>query len=141
MINEFIKKHSKEMIKNIINIGKKYYLVNSNLLKIKDKIGKEVFSIGVYLGGIKSNKFVPSIELINMLSKNPKKQIIVNDKAEWLFLCGRDVFMKSILSGTLKMNKEYFVMNSKEENLGLGKFDGKIVKNLVDKGMYLRIEK
>ncbi len=141
MINEFINKFTTENLGNIIKIGRGYYLVDSSLLKIKDKIGKDVFSIGVFLGEVKSKKFIPSIQLIDLLSTKSNKKIVVNNKAEWLFLCGRDVFKQSIISGSLKTGKEYFVTNSKNENLGLGKFDGKVVKNLIDKGQYLRIER
>tara|TARA_Y100000294_G_C8511445_1_gene318994 strand:- start:680 stop:1105 length:426 start_codon:yes stop_codon:yes gene_type:complete len=141
MIHEFINKYTSKDVENIINIGRKYYLVNSSLVDIKDKVGEEVFSIGVYLGEVKNNKFMASIELINILSKLSDKKIVVNDKAEWLFVCGRDIFKKSILSGNVKSGKEYFVQNSKDENLGLGKFNGDVVKNIVDKGMYLRMEK
>ncbi len=141
MINKFIKSFTKKDLGNIINIGKKYYLVNSQLLKIKEKIGEEIFSIGVYLGEVKNEKFSPSIEFVNILSKLSDKKVFVNDKTEWLFVCGRDVFKKSIVSGDWFEGDFVFVQNSKDENLGLGRFDRRDVKNIIDKGLYLRMEK
>lgn len=141
MINEFIKKYCNCEIGRIIKVGRCYCLVDQSLLDVKDKIKEDIFSIGVFLGEVKGKVFTPSIELIDILSKHSKEKIVVSSKAEWLFLCGRDVFKDSIISGNMKAGKEYFVQNSKDENLGLGRFDGRIVKNIIDKGMYLRMEK
>lgn len=141
MIHEFIRKFTQSEIGEIMRIRTGYYLVNAELMKIKNKISKDVFSIGVFLGEVKSKKFTPSMELISMLAQLTDKKIIINDKAEWLFLCGRDVFRESVVSGNLKKNELYLIQNYRGENLGIGRFDGKMVKNSLDKGMYLRMER
>jgi len=81
--------------------------------------------------------------LIDVISEISQKKVFISQKAEWLFLCGRDVFEDSI---TKKYSDEKIVLvqNEKDENLGYGVFikkgKEKILKNLLDKGFYLRRE-
>ena len=81
-----------------------------------------------------------------MLSKDSKKKLYVNKKAEWLFLCGRDLFGSSIKRSDVKKGL-VLVQNEKDENLGYGKItlplsnkDRIVVKNILDRGYYLRKE-
>jgi ribosome biogenesis protein Nip4 len=71
---------------------------------------------------------------------------MVDDKAEWLFLCGRDVFGKSVVKANVNSGIA-LVVNSKKEVLGYGKITGELknkervfVKNILDRGDYLRRE-
>ena len=71
---------------------------------------------------------------------------MVDDKAEWLFLCGRDVFAKSVVKANVKSGR-VIVCNKGKEVLGYGNIVGELgrkdkvfVKNLLDKGDFLRRE-
>ena len=123
-------------------IGKNYFMINKNLEEVESKITHDVFSIGIILGR-DDEKFLPSSALIDMISKTSERKMVVNKKAEWLFLCGRDVLEEGIVSGRFK--GLVLVMNEQGENLGYGKIvekkGKKIIKNILDKGSYLRIER
>jgi ribosome biogenesis protein Nip4 len=69
----------------------------------------------------------------------------VNKKAEWLFLCGRNILGASIASNPNRLHSGFvLVQNEQDENLGFGFFkqEGKdlILRNILDKGNYLRME-
>ncbi|NQU98057.1 hypothetical protein HQ533_01195 [Candidatus Woesearchaeota archaeon] len=137
-INEFISKFTDKKINGIVKIGREYFFVQDEQKKLREKIGKEVFSMGIFLGE-KKKIFEPSPALIDMIAKLSDKKVFISKKAEWLFLCGRDVFMDSIV----KKNTDsglVLVQNEKNENLGYGKLTNKGVKNILDKGNYLRRE-
>lgn len=126
----------------IHKIGKKYFYFNNEILDLKNKINKEIFSAGLFLGEDRQ-EFKPSLALLEILSKHSAKKVFINREAEWLFTCGRDVFQKSII----KMNVDsglVLVQNEQDENLGYGRIitGNKIfIKNILDKGNYLRMER
>jgi ribosome biogenesis protein Nip4 len=130
----------------IVRIGRNYFFTDPELKKISDSIKRDIYATGVYVGEEK-NFFEPSSEFIEMLSKylsSEKLKIFVNKKAEWLFLCGRSILPESISKNPNNISEGLvFVQNELDENLGYGLFQkqGKdlIVKNLLDKGAYLRM--
>ncbi len=72
----------------------RFYLVNPAL---KPLVRQDFFSAGVFLGKAKEGKFFPSFNLLGMLAKKEANRIILDRKAAWLFICGRDVLRKSIV--------------------------------------------
>lgn len=145
MINSFIRQFTDRSIGNVVKVGDRYYLADKELVELKDKVKLEPYSIGLFLGA-DVNGFKPSPALVDEIAKISDKKVFVNDKAENLFLCGRDIFGKSIVKANA--DKGFvLVQNEKDENLGYGKVvadiglkDKAVVKNLLDKGSYLRIE-
>lgn len=147
-ITEFVKGFTSEEIDNVTRIGDRYYQIRQELLEYRKKITENPFSIGIFLGEDKKD-FKPSLELLDMLAKKSDKKIQVNDKSEWLFLCGRDVFEQGFLN-TENLNKFkegslLLVQNKNDENLGLGKIgirnDKLFIKNIIDRGSFLRRER
>ena len=65
-----------------------------------------------------------------MLAKIGANRIVVDRKAAWLFICGRDILRKSIVrvQGPGKKNTNTLVLNEFGECLGFGR----IVENLSD---------
>ena len=107
---------------------------------------KEPFAIGDYLGELQGDVFKPSIRLLEMIVIAAKNKLVVDENAEWLFLCGRDLFGKSIINTQVKKGR-VLVVNQRDELLGYGKIVGQlsnqnevVVKNLLDKGDFLRRE-
>jgi len=146
IFNRFISSFDIDIPKeNILYVGKNYFYASKELKETREKIKRDIYSAGIYLGEEK-NDFIPSPALIEMISKMPgseHRKIFVNDKAEWLFVCGRNILESSITKNPSNIRQGLvFVQNSSDENLGYGIFDqqGKdlIVKNLLDKGKYLR---
>ena len=143
-LNKFSEKFSGKEYLEATSIGRKYFKAKEELLSLKKKIGLQPHTIGVPLGEDTKKGFRPSLYLLERLSLDASQKIFVNDKAEWLFLCGRDVLEKSIIKDNSK-NEICLVQNEKDENLGLGKkiVRGKSVtiKNIIDRGDFLRREK
>jgi ribosome biogenesis protein Nip4 len=142
-IDNFVRKFTDDKI-TYVKRGKKYFLVNDELLEIEKKL-PETISSGIILGeSVDKGNFRPSVYLLELLSKNSKNKIFVNDKAEWLFLCGRDVLPESITIDHSAADI-FLVQNQKDENLGFGKKirNGKkmFVKDILDRGNFLRRER
>jgi ribosome biogenesis protein Nip4 len=128
----------------------RFYLVNPTL---KPLVRQDFFSAGVYLGKAKEGKFFPSFNLLGMLAKKDANRIIVDKKAAWLFICGRDVLRKSIVrvQGPSKKDTNTLVFNEFGECLGFGRIveklrdgaidNGIVVRNVLDIGDFLRRER
>ena len=111
----------------IVEKGGRYFLLNKALLKVTRK---DFYYAGTYLGKVKNGKFFPSFNLLMMLAKGEANKIVVEKKAAWLFICGRDVFRKGIVAvrGSRRKGSHTLVLNEFGECLGFGKivsrFDG-----------------
>ena len=133
----------------ILNRTGRYFLVNKNLRRY---IKKNFYYAGTYLGKVKKGKFFPSFNLLAILARGDANKIVVNKKAAWLFICGRDIFRKGILTvrGSRKKGGHTLVMNEFGECLGFGKIVCRLneeakktevaVKNISDIGDFLRRE-
>lgn len=132
----------------VVKIGRNYYLANAELQDVRSKINRDVFSLGIFLGQDSGKLFDPSPALIDIISKMPdagKKKIFVNEKAETMFLYGRNILEESISRNPNNITEGLVLIhNENDENLGFGIFQRQgeqvIVKNLLDKGFYLRKE-
>jgi len=143
----FVKQFTKEQVKeldSVEKIGRKYFFVKDELKALKDKIDLEPFSVGLLIGELKDNKFVPSLALLDILCKYSDTKVYLNKKGQEMFLYGRDVFEENIIKGS-KKDGVVLVQNENDENLGYGeliiKSKKKLLKNILDKGDYLRREK
>ncbi|MBW3015898.1 hypothetical protein KY330_05740 [Candidatus Woesearchaeota archaeon] len=146
-INRFIKQFTDKRIKDIHRIGSEYFLISEELLKLKDKVKHELFAAGIFLGRLKAGRFYASPALIDLIAKYSDRKAVVDDKAEWLFLCKKDIFGKAIIRSNVESGV-VLVQNRNNENLGYGKIVRKlneknkvVIKNIVDKGEYLRMER
>ena len=127
--------------------GGRYFLLNENLQRL---IRKDFYYAGTYLGKVKDGKFFPSFNLLAMIARGEANKIIVGKKAAWLFICGRDIFRKGILSvhGSQRKGDYTLVLNEFGECLGFGKITHSLdaegaqvaVKNISDIGDFLRRE-
>jgi ribosome biogenesis protein Nip4 len=72
----------------------RFYLLNAALKPI---VNRDFFYAGVFLVKAKEGKFFPSFNLLSMLAKRDANRIVVERKAAWLFICGRDVLAKSVV--------------------------------------------
>jgi len=127
--------------------GRRYFLLNENLKRL---IQKDFYYAGTYLGKAKNGKFFPSFNLLAMLAKGEANKIVVDRKAAWLFICGRDVFRRGILAvhGSRRKGDYTLVVNEFGECLGFGKITHSldaeenqiVVKNISDIGDFLRRE-
>jgi ribosome biogenesis protein Nip4 len=135
----------------IVEKNGRFFLINntSRLLTTRD-----FFYAGAFLGKAKDGKFFPSFILLSMLAKKKESnRVVVDKKAAWLFICGRDILGKSIVRvhGQGKKGANTLVLNEFGECLGFGRIAGKVtgsgvgnelvVKNVSDIGDFLRRER
>ncbi|MDH5482015.1 MAG: hypothetical protein OEY22_03930 [Candidatus Bathyarchaeota archaeon] len=126
-----------------------YFLIDDNL---KRSVRKGFFYAGTYLGKTKNGKFFPSFSLLRLIAEQDANQIAVDEKTEWLFICGRDVFKRGIkkVKGSKRKGDYTLVLNQQGECLGFGKIlrdlnekikNGVTIQNISDIGDFLRREK
>jgi len=141
-VKDFISQFTDKEIINIVKIGRSYFLAGEEQKRLSEKINQEMFSIGIFLGESKK-EFKPSPALIDIIARLSDKKVFITKKAEWLFLCRRDVFEKNIVKKNVEKGL-VLVQNNKDENIGYGRIVTKgkkiFIKNLLDKGYYLRRE-
>jgi ribosome biogenesis protein Nip4 len=126
--------------------AQRYYLLNPGLRKITRG---DFYYAGLYLGKVKNGTFFPSFNFLNMLVSFASNKVVLERKAAWLFICGRDVFRRGIikLMGSNNRGDNTLVMNEFGECLGFGVVTGNFeeegrvaVRNVLDVGDFLRRE-
>lgn len=126
----------------LMRIGKKVFLVDEKVFEMAVRIEKEIkaapYCLGVEMGTL-SRGFEPSIELAEVISEFTDVKTVITEEGEKLFSYGRDVFVQNIVKG--KVEGERIVVNEENEVLGIGFFDSEMLKNVIDKGFYLRGKK
>jgi ribosome biogenesis protein Nip4 len=132
-----------------VNKAGRYFLLNQVLLGVSRK---DFYYAGTYLGKVKNGKFFPSFTLLRLLAEGKANKVVVDKKAAWLFICGRDVFQTGIVAvyGSRKKGDHVLVLNEFGECLGFGRIVGGFggaakkgevaIKNVSDVGDFLRRE-
>ncbi|MBD3259549.1 hypothetical protein GF371_02850 [Candidatus Woesearchaeota archaeon] len=145
-LDEFISVFTEKKF-DYIQIKKRAFLADSEMIelmeKIREKEGLLPEHIGIFLGEIKKREFKPSLALLELLAEHSDRKVFVNDKAEWLFLCGKDLFKESVTKCNARSGL-VLVQNKKDENLGYGRIMRKgrvFAMNLLDRGDFLRRER
>ena len=132
----------------IVEREKRIFLLNEAL---KEIVQKDFFYAGVHLGKIKDESFLPSFDLLSMIAETKANKIVVDEKSEWLFICGRDLFKRGIVKivGSRREGDYTLILNKHSECIGFGriihgmayKSGGVVVKNMFDLGDFLRRER
>jgi ribosome biogenesis protein Nip4 len=134
----------------IVERDGRFFLLNN---QVKPLVKDDFFYAGVFLGKARAGKFFPSFNLLSMIASEYANRIVVDKKAGWLFICGRDIFKKGIVQtyGKLYRNCHVLVLNEFGECLGFGRVlagfeqqtDKNIlaVANVLDVGDFLRRER
>ena len=132
----------------IVEKQQRFYLLNPRLRAIAKS---DFYCAGRYLGKVKNGVFFPSFNLLNMLAEVAQNKVVVDRKAAWLFICGRDLFRKGITQaqGSQRRGDFTLVMNEYGECLGFGKITNTVreaqdntvvIRNVLDVGDFLRRE-
>lgn len=122
----------------LVRIGKKVFLVKKEVLKVARELAKQgvvPYAVGTEIGTF-LKEFEPSIGVADVIGMYTNAKTVINEEGEKLFSYGRDVFVQNVVKG--KKEGTRIVVNERKEVLGIGVFDGKMVKNVIDKGFYLR---
>jgi len=129
----------------------RFYLLSR---KLKEIISEDFFYAGTYLGKVRRGVFFPSFNLLAMIAtRKDANRVMVDERSEWLFIVGRDLFKRGILraSGSQKKGAYTLVVNQQDESLGFGRIMHSLdekenkhevtVRNISDIGDFLRREK
>lgn len=151
-IEEFTKKFTDTPVTDVVKVGKSFYQADPELDRLREKIdsniNREPNVLGRFLGSLQGSKFLPGVELLDILGEDTERWIKIDDNAEWLFLCGRDLMGKSITEANTKRGMT-LVKNKHNEILGYGKITELLeaknaericVENILDRGDFLRRE-
>lgn len=130
--------------------GNRFFYLSQNLKSLVEK-NRQYYCAGFPLGKVEHGKFFPSFPLLFMIAEKAKNRIVVDDKAAWLFICGRDIFKQGILQveGSREKGSYTLILNRHGECLGFGRIrrnldkvkSGVAVENVLDIGDFLRREK
>jgi ribosome biogenesis protein Nip4 len=131
----------------IVEKAQRFYLLNPRVKRI---VQGNFFYAGLYLGKVKNGVFFPSFILLNMLVPHAPNKVMIDRKAAWLFICGRDLFREGItkVMGAQRKGEFTLVLNEYGECLGFGRViatlnqaEGRmVVQNVLDVGDFLRRE-
>ena len=146
------KEISQEALHDIIEIKRNsFYDPNKNAHWAQEHKIDAVF-VGRFLGE-KKKDFIPSpygVERASIYAQNNQK-VVLSEKGAWLFICGRDAFGSAITKGKPKKNRIVYLYDIHDNLLGMGQWlvndlttkqsEQAVIKNLYDKGRYIRQEK
>lgn len=134
----------------VVKKNDKFFLLSPSLERLARKCGDWLFA-GTYLGRVENGRFFPSFSLLSMIADQAQNRVVVDDKAAWLFVCGRDIFKEGILEVHGSKNKGVYtlVFSRHGECLGSGRIvrdlekaeSGVVIKNILDVGDFLRRER
>lgn len=129
----------------IVEKSQRFYLLSPRLKKLQSNF----YYAGLYLGKVKNGVFFPSFNLLNMLLDVSTNKVVVDRKAAWLFICGRDIFRSGVVKvmGSKRKGDYTLVLNEFSECLGFGRIMGDLggsekvaIRNVLDVGDFLRRE-
>ncbi|MCX6709734.1 MAG: hypothetical protein NTV63_02140 [Candidatus Woesearchaeota archaeon] len=131
----------------LIVLGNDIFLSKKSSFVLSEKFNLDALSYcGSRRGSIRKGNFIPGPNFLNDLIPfiDELNYVVVNDKSEWLFLCGRDVFRNGIIKKSILSYGNALVLNSRRECLGYGKIEEKgslFLRNVFDIGDFLRRER
>lgn len=88
-------------------------------------------------------KIIPTLKLLDLVRGAGATCLKLNDKASWLFICGRDILSQGIAGGQEKdglKSKKIIVCNLRNEIIGVAQRSGKELDNYWNIGDYLKRE-
>lgn len=139
-LQEFLQPFGIKQAPEAQQIGRSYFIV-------KENIPGAVYN-GECIAHIRGPVLIPSITFLQKIGKEARKHVILKEKAEWLYICGRDVFAKGIAShNNPEVGDRVVILNEQKECIGYGDmvepFDTKrtVIKRLFDIGDLLRRER
>lgn len=125
--------------KILISERREVFILDKNTGKIAEKIKKDPYSAGLYIGKIKKWKIDLGIEGAALISSHSKNRVTVNSRKEQVILYGGDIFSKSTINGESPSTMDRcLIVNKREESIAIGTIKKEKILNLRDRGYYLR---
>lgn len=136
----------KKELEHAHRIGHAYYQVPKQVSAIMNNISALPVHAGLRLA-TSHKRLRPSPHVLQKLAAQDLPRAVVNDKSAWLYICGRDILTKGILTSDFAEKDTYIlVMDQHGHCLGYGQVtratDKRVeeIKNIYDIGDYLRRE-
>lgn len=148
-LSTFYRETPHNSLTHVIESGKRAYYDPKDNAAFAKQNKLDFFSVGRFLGEDKRG-FQPSPFGVEHASTfaSEKQKVVLDNKGAWLFLCGRDVFGRSILQGNPKRNKAVFLYDEQKNLLGYGVWvvdeitkreeNKTVIEHRQDKGSYIR---
>jgi ribosome biogenesis protein Nip4 len=143
-MKSFIARFTKQAVidqKKVRRLGHDYFLLTPELAALLKRITLPAIHSGLYLGRFAGKTARPGLDLLNLLAKTDAPKIWLAPKGGWLFICKRPALRESIAKVQAEPGQLVLVLNTHDECLGYGLYDGKNVKNYYDIGDFLRRER
>jgi ribosome biogenesis protein Nip4 len=156
LLGEDVGKNAVGTMEIVIARGKRIelFLVPDSVMDVfKSTQGRRSpYCLGIYLGDLKNNDLLLSIEGVSLCSRFTKKKLKVTYKGEQAILYGRNLTRALIddFSPSIVRGDKVVIVNGLDEALALGKalLDASnftnadktrcVVENILDRGWYLR---
>jgi len=142
-LDEFLKPFGIKKKLDAQIVSRSYFIV-----KDKNFLGKNPAYSGECIAHIRGPVLIPSIDFLQQIGKEARRHVIINSKAEWLFICGRDIFAKGITAhNNPEVGDRVVILNQHKECLGYGDMTAPftdtrvVIKRLFDIGDLLRRER
>jgi ribosome biogenesis protein Nip4 len=151
-IKDFTRQFTQEKLFDpalVMRIGREFYLVPQALRQVMAKTQRRPAFAGTLIAAERGDGLRPSTQLLDMIAKTDAKSVTINEKAEWLVICGRPPLLSSIVGkkGDPQRGDTVLILNMKEECIGYGvvKDEWFVKKGIVrleyDIGDFLRRER
>lgn len=142
-LKEFLAKFEIADEKKAVLIGRSYFESPQESLLRR----RPVYS-GRCLAHLRGESVIPSLDLLQEIGRKAKYKVTLSKEGEWLFICGRDIFGKSITShNNPPLGARVVVINAQKECLGYGDVVAPleekkvVVRRIFDLGDLLRRER
>ncbi|RJQ21908.1 hypothetical protein C4580_01970 [Candidatus Woesearchaeota archaeon] len=125
-------------------------LVGRSYFEFRDRalLSRRPFFIGKCLAHVRGPVLVPGVDLLQFIGKKAKYKVSVSPEGEWLFICGRDIFGKSVVGQSdAGIGDRVAVLNVRGECIGYGDVIAPlsekkvVIRRLFDLGDLLRRER
>lgn len=141
---EFAKRFTdKEIIPEgeLYTLQREYYLIGPETKELISSIKAKPEYLGTYLGKDTNEGFIPSFFLLELL-KEHSKQVKLNERSSWLFVCGKNALFEGVTRKDELKNMDYvIVLGERKDVLGYGQYLRDEIRNLFDRGDFLRRER
>ena len=142
-LDEFLKPFGIKKKIDVQIVKRSYFIVMD-----RQFLGKNPVYSGECIAHIRGPVLIPSVTFLQQIGKEARKHVILTEKAEWLFICGRDIFAKGITShNDPAIGDRVVILNQHKECLGYGDMTAPftdtrvVIKRLFDIGDLLRRER
>ena len=140
----------------ILAIGKwkEVLLISDQMMRIFQELKeyRNPYFMGTYFGDISKKRFRISLEGVTLLSDFMEEKTVLTDSGEQSVLYERDLTVEDVMSipPNIQNNNLSILVNKNKEVVALGRYlfdreeimtfnrERKIIKNVIDKGWYLR---